>query len=155
MAYIIWLTSSNYFSVFKLCNSNSATTSSPRRYAYSVSWGILTFPSVMRAERWSSSSGLLELLPIFQLRLIIWGVMVRNWNSIPRQRRYSVNTLFRWRMLNIVHTTGIVWMPVLYWSVMNGNAFVSAGTKGSFCILSIFYRYANSKTNLRLSSYIE
>jgi len=49
----------------------------------------------MRAERWSSSSGLLELLPIYQLRLIIWGVMVRNWNSIPRQRRYSVNTLFR------------------------------------------------------------
>ena len=33
---------------------------------YSVSWGSLTFPSVMRTERCFSSSGLLEVLPIYR-----------------------------------------------------------------------------------------
>ena len=35
---------------------------------------------------------------------------------------------------------------------MNGNAFVCAGTKGSFYILSIFCRYANSKPNSRIAN---
>jgi hypothetical protein len=34
----------------------------------------LAFPSVMRTERCFSSSGLLEMLPIYQLRLIILEV---------------------------------------------------------------------------------
>jgi hypothetical protein len=36
--------------------------------------GELAFPSVMRTKCYFSSSGLLEMLPIYQLRLIILGV---------------------------------------------------------------------------------
>jgi hypothetical protein len=36
--------------------------------------GELAFPSVMRTERCFSSSGLLEMLPIYQFRLVILGV---------------------------------------------------------------------------------
>ena len=46
----------------------------------------------------SSSSGLLELLPIYQPQLTILGVMVGTGYgdccAYPRLRRYSVNTLF-------------------------------------------------------------
>jgi hypothetical protein len=54
----------------------SVTTSSMVRYEGKDPQltGELVFPSVMRTERCFSSSGLLEMLPIYRLRLMILGV---------------------------------------------------------------------------------
>ena len=88
MAYIVWLTSSTLlFNIWILQLHH-------RRE------GMLTQSAeeVWPSRRWcepnagAQAVAYLSCCPYTNHRLNIWGVMVRNWNSIPHLRRYSVNT---------------------------------------------------------------
>ena len=62
---------------------------------YSASWGSLTFPLAMQTKRCAQAVAYLSCCPYTNHLLNIWGVKVRNWNSILRLRRYTVNTLLQ------------------------------------------------------------
>ena len=67
---------------------------------YSVSWGSLTFPSVMWTERCAQAVAYLSCCQYTDHRSIILGV------------KETVNTSPRWRM-SAVHAVLNAWMPLL------------------------------------------